>query len=56
MFKRPACLSSKRITTRSPCEDGIVDTRTSTSRPAFAVKYDHPEEYVFLQYPVSPWL
>ena len=34
MFKRPACLSNKRITTRSPCDDGKVDTRTSTSRPA----------------------
>ena len=34
MFKRPACLSSKRITTRSPCEEGKVETRTSTSRPA----------------------
>ena len=31
---RPACLSSRRITTRSPCPDGKVDTRTSTARPA----------------------
>ena len=30
----PACLSSRRSTTRSPCPDGIVETRTSTARPA----------------------
>ncbi len=34
MLSRPACLSSKRITTLSPCDDGKVETRTSTSRPA----------------------
>ena len=32
-FKRPACLSNKRITMRSPWLDGMVETRTSTSRP-----------------------
>ena len=31
---RPACLSSRRSTTRSPCPAGIVETRTSTARPA----------------------
>ncbi len=31
---RPACLSSRRSTTRSPCPDGSVETRTSTARPA----------------------
>ena len=31
---RPACLSRRRITTRSPCPVGSVDTRTSTGRPA----------------------
>ena len=30
---RPACLSSRRITTRSPLLAGKVETRTSTSRP-----------------------
>ena len=30
---RPACLSSSRITTRSPCTDGSVETRTSTNLP-----------------------
>ena len=33
-FKRALFLSSKRSTTRSPKLDGIVDTRTSTARPA----------------------
>ncbi|MNI64178.1 hypothetical protein D3C73_1195990 [compost metagenome] len=32
--RRPACLSSKRSTTRSPCAEGRVETRTSTSCPA----------------------
>ena len=31
---RPACLSSRRSTTRSPCPAGMVETRTSTARPA----------------------
>ncbi len=31
---RPACLSSRRSTTRSPCPEGMVETRTSTARPA----------------------
>ena len=33
-LRRPACLSSSRSTTRSPCPEGMVDTRTSTARPA----------------------
>ncbi|BCQ63089.1 hypothetical protein PBOI14_48390 [Pseudomonas sp. Boi14] len=32
--RRPACLSSRRITTRSPWLEGRVETRTSTSCPA----------------------
>ena len=31
---RPACLSSRRSTTRSPWPEGSVETRTSTARPA----------------------
>ncbi|CSA91012.1 Uncharacterised protein [Vibrio cholerae] len=31
--RRVAFLSSKRITTRSPCDEGMVETRTSTARP-----------------------
>ena len=31
--RRPACLSSRRSTTRSPLLEGMVETRTSTSRP-----------------------
>ena len=31
---RPACLSRIRSTTRSPWPDGMVETRTSTARPA----------------------
>src|SRR5713101_7218738 len=30
----PACLSSRRSTTRSPCAVGRIETRTSTERPA----------------------
>src|ERR1700722_15774938 len=30
----PACLSRIRSTTRSPCPEGMVETRTSTARPA----------------------
>src|ERR1017187_2026418 len=33
-LSRPACLSSRRNTTRSPWPDGMVETRTSTARPA----------------------
>ena len=33
-FNRALFLSNKRSTTRSPWLDGIVDTRTSTARPA----------------------
>ena len=33
-MSRPACLSSRRSTTRSPWPEGIVETRTSTARPA----------------------
>ncbi|CRW98505.1 hypothetical protein PAERUG_P53_London_9_VIM_2_02_13_03224 [Pseudomonas aeruginosa] len=32
-FRRPACLSSRRSTTRSPLAEGRVETRMSTSRP-----------------------
>src|ERR1700730_9621168 len=35
----PACLSRIRSTTRSPCPEGMVETRTSTARPALEPRY-----------------
>ena len=38
---RPACLSSRRSTTRSPCPDGSVETLFSTEFHRIDLRWDH---------------